>query len=751
MECSNNKNGWSNKTNNHRKESETRYRALFDNANDAIFLMDFDRFIECNNKTLEMFGCAHGQIIGEKPYDPFSPKFQPDGQKSKEKAIEKIQAALDGQPQRFEWFHLRYDGSQFDAEVSLNRIVLNGKKFLQAIVRDISEQKKAQEVIKQEKEFAESMFYTAPAIILVLDADARIVNFNPYMEKISGYSLEEVKGKDWFDIFLPKRDHPQIRRLFKKAIINVHTRGNVNPIVTKGNREVLVEWYDETLKDKNGEVIGLISIGLDITERKKTEAALDESRQRLREAIDAAELGTWDWDFVTGEIIWSGHHARLFGLNESELDGKIETFNRLIHPEDLPVVNNAIEKARRDKTEYLCEYRVIWPNQSIHWILGKGKFQYDDKGRAVRMLGVVKEITERKQAEETLRESERRLRILSEAAFEGIVFTEKGALIDANEAFAKIYGYTLEELKGKQVIELVAPEDRERVNKNISSDCEEIYEHKGIRKDGSIIDLEVHGRIVTHKGEKIRLTAIRDITERKRAEDKLKAYQDNLRSLTAKLTTTEASQRRKIASDLHDNVSQALALSINQLRKLRKSVAMADAKKLDQICQTIENAMQNVRDLTFDLASPTLYKIGLEAAISELLNEQLRNRHGIICKFSDDNKDKPLDDNVRILLFQAVRELLINVIKHAKAKNVEVVVQKKNNNIQISVSDDGIGFDTQEVESSIQRDGGFGLFNIRERIDYINGSFEIHSKPGNGSQFIITAPIKTSNKVTTGG
>ena len=85
-----------------------------------------------------------------------------------------------------------------------------------------------------------------------------------------------------------------------------------------------------------------------------------------------------------------------------------------------------------------------------------------------------------------------------------------------------------------------------------------------------------------------------------------------------------------------------------------------------------------VRDLTFDLASPTLYKIGLESAISELLNEQLRNRHGIACNFSDDNRDKPLDDNVRTLLFQAVRELLINVIKPAKAKNVEVAVQKKN-------------------------------------------------------------------------
>ena len=106
-----------------------------------------------------------------------------------------------------------------------------------------------------------------------------------------------------------------------------------------------------------------------------------------------------------------------------------------------------------------------------------------------------------------------------------------------------------------------------------------------------------------------------------------------------------------------------------------------------------------------------------------------------------------MDDNVRTLLFQAVRELLINVIKHAKAKNVEVAVQKKNDNIQISISDDGIGFDTKEVKS-IQRNGGFGLFSIRERIDYIGGTFEIYSRPGSGSRFVLTAPLKSLNKVT---
>jgi signal transduction histidine kinase len=234
-----------------------------------------------------------------------------------------------------------------------------------------------------------------------------------------------------------------------------------------------------------------------------------------------------------------------------------------------------------------------------------------------------------------------------------------------------------------------------------------------------------------------------DITERKEVDKKLMTYQNNLRSLASKLTSTEEFQRRQIAADLHGNVSQALALSVNQLRRLAKSAASTDAKTLDEICLTIEETGQNVRDLTFDLASPLLYKLGLKAAISEILDEQLRNRHRIACKFSDDKKDKPLDDNVRVLLFQAVRELLINVVKHAKASKVEIAIQRENDNIQIIISDDGVGFDTQKAETAIQRSGGFGLFNIRERIDYIGGSFEMYSQPGSGSRFVLTAPIKT--------
>ncbi|MBU0615204.1 MAG: PAS domain-containing sensor histidine kinase, partial [Nanoarchaeota archaeon] len=140
---------------------------------------------------------------------------------------------------------------------------------VEGIARDITKQKKTEEDLKKAHDFSQSLIDTAQTIILVLSPEGKIISFNPYMEKVSGYKLTEVKGKDWFKTFLPKQDFSHIRVLFKKAISNIQTIGNVNPIVTKSRELVYIEWHDKTLKDRTGKVIGLLSIGLDVTKLKK--------------------------------------------------------------------------------------------------------------------------------------------------------------------------------------------------------------------------------------------------------------------------------------------------------------------------------------------------------------------------------------------------------------------------------------------------------------------------------------------------
>jgi len=139
----------------------------------------------------------------------------------------------------------------------------------------------AQEEVRKERDFAEGLVDTAQAIILVLDTKGRIVRFNPYLEKLSGYRLEEVKGKDWFSSFLPKHDHQRIRELFLQAIDDIPTYGKVNPIVTKEGRERDIEWYDKTIKDAEGHTVGLLSIGQDVTEHKENEEKIQETLAEL--------------------------------------------------------------------------------------------------------------------------------------------------------------------------------------------------------------------------------------------------------------------------------------------------------------------------------------------------------------------------------------------------------------------------------------------------------------------------------------
>lgn len=235
-----------------------------------------------------------------------------------------------------------------------------------------------------------------------------------------------------------------------------------------------------------------------------------------------------------------------------------------------------------------------------------------------------------------------------------------------------------------------------------------------------------------------------EIRVRKIAENQVAAYQENLRSLASALSLAEERERRRLAVYLHDQIGHTLALANIKLEELQKSLPDQcpefPAGELEKTGSLLEQAIRDTHSLTFKISSPILYELGLEAAL-EWLTEQVQKDHGISTWFITDGQPKPLNDDVRVILYQAVGELLVNVVKHAQAHNIEVSMRREGMNLKVEVGDDGVGFQVPQTEPRRREGGGFGLFSIRERLRPLGGLLEVQSAPGAGTHVILTVPL----------
>jgi len=270
------------------------------------------------------------------------------------------------------------------------------------------------------------------------------------------------------------------------------------------------------------------------------------------------------------------------------------------------------------------------------------------------------------------------------------------------------------------------------------------------RKDGTHFPAEVTGTFYKENGEVKRITALaRDITDRKQAEQKLLDYQRRLKALASQLTIAEEKERRVIATDLHDHVGQSLALARLQLASARKMVSESTlADTLADVSNTLLNTLEDTQLLMLKLSSSSMHETGFSAAISEWLETQIGNRYSLKTEFIDnipDNRKSALDENVRTLLFRNVRELVVNVVKHAQAKKVSVRLEDRSSNIRIIVEDDGIGFEPHAVIHGGRKIGGFGLFSIEELMADLGGNLKIVSEPGKGCTAILSAPFSVDD------
>jgi PAS domain S-box-containing protein len=297
----------------------------------------------------------------------------------------------------------------------------------------------------------------------------------------------------------------------------------------------------------------------------------------------------------------------------------------------------------------------------------------------------------------------------------------------------------------------VHPDDREFVKQSVNR---ALYDRQPYNIDHRVFSSNGTERVVHEQAEvtydagqnPVRMIGtMQDVTEQKHAEAEMLEQRRQLRSLTTEMLISEERERRQIAADLHDSIGQILAFSARELASLQKSASSGIAESLQEIWGQLEKAVRQTRTLTFDLSPSVLYDLGFEVAIEDLI-EKFSKKQDVRYGFENCKEFKPLTYPMKILLYRSVRELLINISKHAKAKAVKISLTKLNNDICITVEDDGIGIDPSLLKSGAQKPKGFGLFSIRERLAHIGGQLRIESARDKGTKVTMLAPLNLERK-----
>ena len=381
-------------------------------------------------------------------------------------------------------------------------------------------------------------------------------------------------------------------------------------------------------------------------------------------------------------------------------------------------------------------------------------------------LRLEREVAHRECGEQSLREGEARKSAILESSLDCIVVMDhRGRVTEFNPAAERTFGYPAAAAIGRELAELVIPPAQRDAHRRALARYLETgagtvlnrrIEVTGLRADGGEVALELAIARVELPGPPLFSASMRDITDRRRAERELLAREQRLRDLATQLSLAEERERRRLACHLHDHVGQTLAAAQMRLDAIPDAPGGAAlAQAVAGVGDLIEQAIGHTRSLTADLSPPVLYEAGFEAAL-EWLADRVGRQYGLrveVDAAGGPHVPRPtaLPDWLRGLLFQAVRELLTNVAKHARAGRARVSVDTAGRSVRVCVEDDGVGFDpTASPPSPPRGRGGFGLFNLRERLRSSGGSVTVDSAPGRGTRAEIRVPLPAEHAGTAG-
>ena len=763
------------------KERESRFRVLADSAPVFIWLADTDKLCTWVNRARLDFS---GRTLEEELGSGWAQGIHPE---DFDRCYLSFADAFDNRRPFTTHFRFRRGDGEYRwiQDTGIPRYEEGTFKGFIGSGTDVTERMEAQAALKSALVEYQFILDNAPVGISKV-VDRKQVWVNRKTEEIFRYQKEDLESQTTRKLY--PSDHAY--QALGLEAYPVLARGQVfeteQELVRSDGAKVFVRYLGKDI-DPPDPSRGTLWILEDITERKRVEAELRESEERFHTVFDQAAVGIARVDTGGHFVEVNRKLCDILGFTTDELLAM--TFQEITHPDDLPrdlvqvgkmmageISSYSIEKRYRHKSG-----RFVWGSLTLTLTR-----QADHTPKYC--IAVVEDIQKRKEVEGLLQQSEERYRTVVQDQTECIVrFTADGTYLFVNDVFCRIFGKTREDLQGKLWFPDALPEDlpdvegllatlspskpvvvienrvhtgsggarwMQFVNRGFFDVGGRLLEIQAVGRDiterkqaeDALVDARNHLELQVQERTASLSTAnrqlLKEIEERKLIEREIRDHQQKIQAMSLELSMAEARERDRIAGELHDQVGQRLILGKMKLDALASRLACDRAEsEAQEINRLLDQSIQDIRSLTFQLRPPILANAGLEAAV-EWLGEEFRADLGLQMVFSCDQQPKPLKYEVRSTVFQAVRELLLNVAKHAGSDRVEVRMLREGDCLVIEVEDDGVGIDSAADRDRKARGGGFGLFNLGQRMEYLGGSFRIESAPGKGTRATILVPLE---------
>jgi PAS domain S-box-containing protein len=626
--------------------------------------------------------------------------------------------------------------------------------------RDVTARRRAEVALRESEERYRDLVERVPAAVYVADPGPKgaWTYVSPQIERILGFTPEEWLAEP--DLWR-RRLHPDDRDRVLAGEEEVWRRAleagkpSQFPVLTteyrmldKRDHEVWVRDEAFVVPDGYGLPLTLRGLLLDITDLKRAEAALRESEERYRSLFNGVPIG----------IYRTSPDGRFLDANE--------TFARILgHPDRASVMRGSaealyvdvIDRERwMDKVEQAgevrdFEVRLRRLDGSVIWVRENTRAVRDEHGRVQHFEGTIQDITERKAAEEALRESEARTRAIVDSALDCvIVMDHDGNVTEFNPAAEKTFGYSRNEMIGTPVARLIPPDLRSRhraglaryLETNVSSILERRIELEGIRKDGGAFPLELTITRVPGREPPVFAGYLRDLTERRRAEqevrdnlERLRRTDEERRRLLTKVVAAQEEERRRIAGEIHDDSVQVMASVGIRLETIRRQLQDEEqGATIEQVQRTVQLAIDRLRRLLFELRPIALDRDGLVGALRMYL-EQVTRDADLGYRMENRLLSEPAPET-RLVLYRIIQEAVTNARKHARAKRLVVRLEERDGGTMVRVSDDGVGFEMDRSSGP----GHLGLSAMREQAEMAQGRFRVDSTPGKGTVVEVWVP-----------